>query len=487
MNRSACPARQLALLAGAVFLIAFGSRCWTIAAFGTDLPFWDQWDGEARDVFLPWFAHHLSWHDLASPHNEHRIVLTRLIDLGLLAVNGQWDARLETVVGALIQSTLGGLLVGWTAREFSVRAALGFAAAAAAVFALPYAYENTLGGFQIQMFLLLALSAGALRFLVTAEPLTARSWAGVTLAALSLGTMASGLFAAAAAIPVLVWAEWPRRDFRRAALGAMLVGIVAIGFGTRYHVLSHTALAAHSLAEFLRSLLRLAAWPRWRTPWTAVIYPLPWLALMAATLRQRSAPTPQIKWLAALGIWTGLQIAAIAYARKPYPFPAPRYLDVLLLWILVNAAAAFVLGQMPRGPRARRGITAALGLWAAFVVIAYVPVTHKDLRPELRRWRDDSRAYEQSVHAYLASGNPAALEGKIPYPDAGRLQAVLDQTAIRRILPSSVADPAVPMAGLSRAALDTARAGPWILGLGIVAFAAACLGAGRSAASPRSG
>jgi len=457
----------------AVVLIVFGARCWTIAAFGSDLAFWDQWDGEARDIFLPWFAHHLSWHDLAHPHNEHRILFTRLIDLGLLRLNGQWDVRLETLVGALIQSALAGLLVRWTAREFSAGAALGFAAAVAAAFALPYAYENTLGGFQIQMFLLLAFSLSALHFLITAPPLSARSWAGVALAALALGSMASGFFAAAAAIAILIWAERRQPDGRYAAIWVALAAIVGVGVGTRYVVPEHSALAAHSFGEYLRAANRLAAWPRWRSLWMAFVYPLPWVILMATQLRQRSPLPRQTKWLAAIGLWTLLQIAAIAYGRKIDAFPAPRYLDVLLLWFLVNIAAAFTLSGRPMSSKTRRWTNAALGLWGAFVVIAFVPVTHKDLRPELTGWRNDSRAYEQSVKAYLATGDPAALNGKIPYPDAARLREVLDQPAIQRILPASVAPPPAKPAALSGAGLGIAEAGPWILGLGILVLAAA--------------
>ena len=39
---------------------------------------------------------------LVSPHNEHRIALTRLYSLALLEANGQWDPRLQMTANALI-------------------------------------------------------------------------------------------------------------------------------------------------------------------------------------------------------------------------------------------------------------------------------------------------------------------------------------------------------------------------------------------------
>lgn len=481
------PCRQLALAALAVFLIAFGSRCWTIAAFGTDLPFWDQWDAEARELFLPWFSHHLAWSDLVRPHNEHRILLTRLIDLGLLGANGRWDSRLEAVVGALIQGALAGLMVRWTARDLSGGFRLGFAAAAAAAFSVPFAYENILGGFQLQMFLLLLISLVALHLLVTAAPFTPRSWAGLLAAALALGTMASGFLAAAATLPVLAWEAWHRPEARGrlAGLAAILAAIAAAGWASRGSVPEHAGLTAHSVPEFLWSLGRLAAWPRWRTAWTALVYPLPWLALMAGELRRRTAPSLPAKWMAVLGIWALLQLAALAYGRKPDPFPAPRYLDLLVLWQLINVAAALILCSRPGSPRARRWRLTGAGVWLAFLGIAYVPVINKDLRPELTGWRADSRLYEQNVRAYLRSDDPDWLKGRIPYPSASDLRVLLDDPALRQILPHSVAWPPVGEAWLSRWARRVAEAGPWFLAAGTLVFGLAAAGPRRTSGSCR--
>jgi hypothetical protein len=371
-------------------------------------------------------------------------------------------------------------MVRWTARDFPRGFCLAFAAAAAAAFSLPFAYENILGGFQLQMFLLLLVSVLALRLLIDSKPFSTRSWGGLLAAALALGTMASGFLAAAAALPVLAWEARHRPDERGrlAGLGAILAAIAAAGWASHAAVPEHAGLMAHSAPEFLWSLGRLAAWPRWRTPWTAFVYPLPWLALMATELRRRAEPSLQAKWLAALGIWVLLQIAALAYGRKPDPFPAPRYLDLLVLWQLINVAAALILCARPGSARARRCRLAGAALWIVFLGIAYVPVIDKDLRPELTGWRADSRLYEQNVRAYLRTGDPAGLKGKIPYPSAGGLRALLDDPALRRVLPVSVAWPPVEEPWLSRWARRSAGAGPWVLAVGIAVF-------GLAAAQPR--
>jgi len=58
------------------------------------VPFWDQWDAEARAVYVPYSACGLSWSEMFNLHNEHRVFFTRLLALDLLGVNRQWDPRL---------------------------------------------------------------------------------------------------------------------------------------------------------------------------------------------------------------------------------------------------------------------------------------------------------------------------------------------------------------------------------------------------------
>ena len=86
----------------ALFLVVVGARLTLVSIYGSPLPFYDQWDGEAAYTFKPWMEGTLRISDLFHPHNEHRLVASRLLALGLLWLNGQWDSLLELAANALI-------------------------------------------------------------------------------------------------------------------------------------------------------------------------------------------------------------------------------------------------------------------------------------------------------------------------------------------------------------------------------------------------
>jgi len=78
----------------AVCLIIVGCKFWLIASDSSPLPFLDQWKGEGAEVLRPWINGTLRITDLFAPFNEHRMVPTRLLALGLFEANAhQWDGH----------------------------------------------------------------------------------------------------------------------------------------------------------------------------------------------------------------------------------------------------------------------------------------------------------------------------------------------------------------------------------------------------------
>ena len=57
-------------------------------------------DRRGGGLYVPFNEGCLSWRQIAALHNEHRVVFTRLLALGLLSLNGQWDPQLQQVVNA---------------------------------------------------------------------------------------------------------------------------------------------------------------------------------------------------------------------------------------------------------------------------------------------------------------------------------------------------------------------------------------------------
>ena len=99
-------ARLTAAYATLLFLIIVGAKWAQFDRFGSPMPDWDQWDAEGFELLGPWldrdnFISHLFHH-----HNEHRVVLTKLQNLALVIGGGQWDARVEAAVNALLHTAL---------------------------------------------------------------------------------------------------------------------------------------------------------------------------------------------------------------------------------------------------------------------------------------------------------------------------------------------------------------------------------------------
>ena len=289
-------------LACCLFILALGSRWALLAGYGTDLPEMDQWDAEGLALLQPAAQGQLHLASFLLPHNEHRIVLTRLVAFGLAQANGQWDQRLEAACNAVLP---GALAVGlWLlgAPRLSGRWQVGYGAALAAVYALPLAWENILGGFDSQQFFLIGLAVAGIVWLPFAEPFRLRWWLGAASIVLSLGSMASGFFAAAIVAGLLTFQlERARRPLSSAVPGLMVCGgAIAIGVMSRVAVAGHESLKAQSVADFSHTLAKALGWPAFDFGWgyAGLLLFVPWALVAQQTLFgpakvERDHPAPR--------------------------------------------------------------------------------------------------------------------------------------------------------------------------------------------------
>ena len=95
-----------AAFAACLFSLIVTAKWATFDRFGSPMPDWDQWDAEAVELFIPWYGSDQFLTHLFNPHNEHRVVLTKLQNLTLGLLNGQWDSRLEAVTNALLHAAV---------------------------------------------------------------------------------------------------------------------------------------------------------------------------------------------------------------------------------------------------------------------------------------------------------------------------------------------------------------------------------------------
>lgn len=444
-----------------LFLLVLGARLWLVQTHSTPLPFWDQWDGEGAVLIKPWLEGHLRFSVFFVPHNEHRIVLTRLLALGLFIVNGQWDAQLEMAVNAVLCAATAGAIAFAAQRIFPARQQLAIGALVGLLFVLPFAWENTLAGFQSQFYFLLIFSLVALWGFCICAPLSVGWWIGITAAALACLSMSSGFLVAAAFLGLFVFRFFLRRERwnrAEAALALFSLVLLAIGLTTRVTVPLHAALQADSIRAFLVTFGRSLAWPLIGSPWFAIPLQMPLLILafrygVAARgtfVIPRSRP---LELLLATGLWVWLQTAAIAFARGGSGLPpASRYQDLLALGLLLNfLCLAFLLWQSEAAALKHR-ISFRLilaGAWIFLCAVGLIRLTIQNFQSDLPERRRLLLAEVENVRGYLATGDfDRYLAGKplmeIPYPVPETLAGYLSDPVLRRVLPYNVRE-ALPL------------------------------------------
>ena len=492
------PPLLTAAFAACLFLTVLGTKWATFDRFGSAMPDWDQWDAEAYYLLTPWYENDHFFSHLFTPHNEHRVVVTKLQNLTLTVLNDQWDARLEATANAVLHSALATAFwllavrifsFGVQRSKFEVRSstlplspppplslsrafgATALWALAFTLFGLPLAWQNVTGGFHSQQYWLLVTSFTAIVTLPFARPLSPRWWLGAAAAILALFTMGSGLLASAAILVVLAFRLLRRETALRAAWPALALcsALVVAGLLTRIEPEYHAHMKAKTLHDFVFSLLHSLQWPSFGgREWLAAPMWLPWLLATLAVVRRSaglrtapSAPSPTTsdspthsrygQIIVALGGWVLLQLLATAYARGAgADYPASRYMDTLTFGAMVNALCLAWLFSVSSSPSLSFSRSLPLRLSLATLTTAWLGTFAFGLTALLERTFDhelpDAKKYylkaEAHLRGYLATDDPAQLAfPDIPYPSAQGLIDRLSRPSLRALMPTVVRAP----------------------------------------------
>lgn len=426
----------LALAIAGFALVILGCKFALIQFAGSDLPIDDQWDAEGAVTLQPWLEHRWGIREVIHPHNEHRLITTKLYVLGVFAANSQWDAIVEMVFNALVHTSCAVFLLLISRRWLQGRSWAAFGLLVVLLFSLPFNWENTLGGFQIQFYFLLLLSAAHIVLSLESDRISSAWVLGQFAGLLAVATQASGFFSAIAVSVVLALRYFRQRQLslqQWITLGFCAV-LVATGWACKYSVPGHEVLKAQSAGEFLRAVMHQLCWPGLRFfPWSLVLA-IPSLAFFLQSVRQRSLASTEGVRLA-LACWVALQILAIAYSRANANPVASRYLDVLALGVALNFA--FLL----KFARTRRGIVLAV-LWIGAVLFCLGEQSLVAWRGTIVPEVATSRKREENVRAYLANGDVALFtqhpQNELPYPNPRVLLSRLSAPSLQGILPASV-------------------------------------------------
>ena len=438
----------------ALFLVVAGVRLSFVASFGSAMPLLDQWDDEGARIFKPYLDGTLGVQQLFAPHNEHRHVLGRLLALGLLIANGQWDARLQMSVNAVIAAAVALIVAALGERIAGARHRTAVVIAAGIWSCLPYAWENTTWAFQSSFYFLIGFSLLAIWGLLTHRSFAAAWIIGAIAALLATFSTGSGFLAAAAVLGVIVLRLITGRVGLRDAAPTMLfcAAVIGIGLALRVHVPDHDVLRASSVLQWANVFSRSVAWPYTQTAAAAALVNFPLAVLAVFYFRGdralgRHEAARRVEALLAVSGWVALQSAAIALTRGAGIYSgwmSPRYMDVLALGTLANFLALFVVLSLPGIERRLRGAAAIAGTaWVALVIAGAAFATQRGFRDMKGRAEQVQRA-EERVRAYLlepALEQLTAESAHIAYPWADRFARLLDDPALRGVLPLVIRPP----------------------------------------------
>ncbi|HEX7652942.1 MAG TPA: hypothetical protein VF607_05515, partial [Verrucomicrobiae bacterium] len=423
-------------------LIALGAKLLTYQIYGVNMPYLDQWD-EARVCLKPGLEHRLTWADLNLPHNEHRILFTRALDLAEVKINGEWDIPLQIIVNALTHLAYGValLLVLW---QVTGRPKIGwFVLLLLPIFALPFGAENVVRGFQSQMYLVTLfglLTGWGLGFYRPGQI----AWVIGALTALAgLFTMASGMLAAAAVIGLLGLRCLRLKQSPKQNWPTLLVAglIVLLGLKLQIHVPAHEQFAAPNLDYFIRVLLHNLSWPmnEGKTMW--LIYCLPIILLALRYLRGLGQRTAAMEVTLLLAGWGFLQALVLAWGRAKL-FDSCRYYDGLATLSIAGIAATWLL--VTDRPRDARQPWFSLGalVWYGFLLIGLLTCTVQSQRNFLEPNRFWNGYQLANLRYFLAHDNykwlPADDFPCVPYWNLDWMAEILRDPTLAPILPRDV-------------------------------------------------
>ena len=439
--QSSPPLRNLSAWLAVFCLVALGAKLWTIQIWATNIPYWDQWD-EARLLFKPWLEGTLTWHDFFIPHNEHRIVFTRLLDLLEVKLNGQWDPMFQTVVNAFIHVAYGcglaAVIWNFTGRKY----AGPICALLLPFFALPFAAENTIHGFQSQMYFLNIFSVVGMLGLGFGKPGGAAWICGLVAAVLAIFTMASGFLAAAALAALVILRSCKQRKITREQILTLLCGlaVVVLGLVMKVSVDEDKKFQASTFLSFFRAFLANLAWPFIDHPVVAVLMCLP-LAVVLVRYFQHDFKNPRAaEFVLMFGAWGVLQAAALAFGRANLGVSS-RYFDTLSTIPIAGVAAIFVLADdMEFHWLPKKFALATAILWLG-ILFAGLWECSRDVAENYSRL---SRLWglleTENVRAFIATDDASWLESKmaqaVPYWNQDWLIDLLRQSKMLSIMPA---------------------------------------------------
>lgn len=336
--------RAVAMFSAGMAIALLALRWWFLCRYGISQPFRDQWGGEAALLFKPLVEGTFDVSLLWQPHNEHRILMTRLWAILMFEANGmQFDPRVEALANSLLLALFFGIACFWMRRHLSAGMAFALALAALALYALPFGWENTVFGLQSCFYFVLFF---CLATIAAAARLRDGTWSLVVLLAFciaSIFSLAAGVFGAAAAMVVIALRAWNGKVSPRvAAIACVVLGaILCAGIADTLALSRLGGFEAQETTGLLDAIWHVFGWPL-GAPFGLLAWAPLAVALVCALRRRALRESDYV--LIGVALWSALICLSMAYSRgRGLQDVAPRYVDLLVPGLLSNAGLSWSL------------------------------------------------------------------------------------------------------------------------------------------------
>lgn len=368
-----------------------------VLRFGVNVPFWDDWE-LARPLIRLTNGSLPGWTELASQHNEHRMLFPRLVMLALAYVS-RWNVHVNMVVSVALAGMSLAMLVALARPILAEAGAVGRAWAALTLSAIVFSltqWENWLWGWQVQWFLAVLGAIAAIAF-ATWSLRSARPWACLAGAAgaafVCQYSIASGAAIWACVVFVLAFHPLRRRVLpAMLAVAAAAIALYLIGYSRPLHHPSPLVALERPLA-FLTYLGNYASGPLGRDTVLGLGAMAAFLALALIALRRfRTAPELVVPWIA-MGAFAGANAVLTGIGRVGFGADQgfmSRYVTVSLLLsvaLVPLGMLAFRAWPADRWPTART-IAAVFAAGLMTVLVAWA---------DLRAWAGFTERSTQMV------------------------------------------------------------------------------------------
>jgi hypothetical protein len=435
-----------------VILCGVGSKWQLIGLFGSDVPYMDQWNGEATTAILPWLDGNF---DLVqtfwTPHNEHRLGFTRLWALALTSFNGQWDPLFVTTLNALVHVAFSAFLL-FLLRSFLIGPGSWLCPLLlAALLSFPLAWENTIAAFQVQVYFAIG---SALVVLATLPTNPVKSWKG--LVGVLAGLAGIGCLSTSFAPPLVVillriiracqLRKWTSDDLITSSVCAVIITISLLSIAPAPW---HDSLHAGTLWQYLGSLIKITAYPYHNESWYIVWFfsiilqgPLAywiWLKTCERNVKWKKADF----FLFGFAAWLALQIAALSYSRGNVAIGS-RYSDIIGLLLLANAVSLVAI-WVKSTPKNQERLYLFSLLWGLVVGIGLVVESQRHLRDYLSAFPAKWQNYAGHLREFVITDNEQRLRSvpttSLPFVSHDVMIDVMRNPRMRRVLPPGIRAP----------------------------------------------